>query len=113
MKPGDLVLVAFPQADLLAGKLRPALVIAIAPGRHADILLALVTSRVGQAVPQFDELVSLTDGDFAATGLKTASVIRLARLTAVDPIVIHAKLGEIGSDRLASVRLRLISWLKM
>ncbi len=29
MKAGDIVLVRFPQADLKAGKLRPALVIAI------------------------------------------------------------------------------------
>lgn len=45
MKPGDLVLIRFPQTDLKQGKLRPALIVAIAPGRHADILLALVTSR--------------------------------------------------------------------
>ena len=32
MKPGDIVLIRFPQADLQAGKLRPALVIAVAPG---------------------------------------------------------------------------------
>ena len=41
MKPGDVVLIRFPQTDLLIGKLRPALVVAIAPGRHADLLLAL------------------------------------------------------------------------
>lgn len=32
MKPGDIVLIRFPQADLQVGKLRPALVIALAPG---------------------------------------------------------------------------------
>ena len=45
MKPGDVVLVRFPQTDLEAGKLRPALVIAMSPGRHTDALLAMVTSR--------------------------------------------------------------------
>ena len=29
MKPGDIVLIRFPRADLKAGKLRPALVLAI------------------------------------------------------------------------------------
>ena len=56
MKPGDLVLVPFPQADAQAGKLRPALVLAIAPGRHKDILLAMITSRDYQVVPGYDEI---------------------------------------------------------
>ena len=85
MKPGDLVLIRFPQTDLEQGKLRPALIVAIAPGRHADILLALVTSRGYQAVPNFDELVEPTDPDFPISRLKTRSVIRLARLATVDP----------------------------
>ena len=39
MKPGDIVLIRFPQADLKSGKLRPALIIAISPSRHRDLLL--------------------------------------------------------------------------
>lgn len=57
MKPGNVVLIRFPQTDLLIGKLRPALVVAIAPGRHADLLLALISSRTYQAVPRFDHLI--------------------------------------------------------
>ena len=112
MKPGDLVLIRFPQTDLKQGKLRPALIVAIAPGRHADILLALVTSRGYQAVPNFDELVEPTDPDFPISRLKTRSVIRLARLATVDPGVIEARLGSISSDRLTRIRSRIIAWLK-
>ena len=36
MKPGEIVLIRFPQTDLTAGKLRPALIVAIAPGRHTQ-----------------------------------------------------------------------------
>lgn len=42
MKPGDIVLSRFPHADLKIGKLRPALVIAVAPVRHEDVLLAQI-----------------------------------------------------------------------
>ena len=112
MKPGDLVLIRFPQTDLKQGKLRPALVIAIAPGRHADVLLALVTSRGYQAVPDFDEVVEPTDPDFSVSRLKTRSVIRLARLASVDPSVMEARLGSITPNRLARIRGRLIKWLK-
>jgi len=48
MKPGDIVLIRFPQADLLAGTFRPALIIATAPGRHPDLLLALISSNTQQ-----------------------------------------------------------------
>ena len=54
MKPGDTVLIRFPQTDLQAGKLRPALVVAISPGRYADVLLALVSSRTYQTIPDFN-----------------------------------------------------------
>jgi mRNA interferase MazF len=110
--PGDVVLIPFPQADLRPGKLRPALVLAIAPGRHPDVLIALVTSQLAQAVPGFDEMVDTTDPDFAATGLKATSVIRLARLAAVDPSVIPARLGSIPPARLRALRQRLGAWLQ-
>lgn len=112
MKPGDLVLLRFPQTDLQQGKLRPALVIAIAPGRHADVLLALVTSRNYQALAGFAEIVEPTDPDFSLTRIKTRSVVRLARLATVEPGAIAAKLGSISPDRLTRIRDHLVSWLK-
>jgi mRNA interferase MazF len=111
VKPGDLVLLRFPDTDLQAGKLRPALVVAIAPGRHADVLLALMTSQGHQEVVGFDEVVAPEDADFAATRLKARSVIRLGRLASVSPVVIEARLGAISSTRLASIRKRLAEWL--
>ncbi|MCA9935879.1 MAG: type II toxin-antitoxin system PemK/MazF family toxin [Ardenticatenaceae bacterium] len=112
MTPGDIVLIRFPQTDLQAGKLRPALVVAIAPGRHTDLLLALITSRTYQAIPKFDEIITPTDSDYATTGLKTRSFIRLARLTSVDPSIINARLGHISPERLRQIRKRLADWLK-
>lgn len=64
MKSGDIVLLRFPQADLAEGKLRPALVVALAPGRHPDLLLALITSRMYQEIPDFDEVIEPSDSDF-------------------------------------------------
>lgn len=112
MKPGDIVLLRFPQADLQDGKLRPALVLAVAPGRHDDILLSLITSRVYQAIPNFDEIIQPSDDDFSASGLKVASVIRLARLTSIEPALIAARLGEIAPERLKAIKQRLINWLQ-
>lgn len=112
MKPGDVVLVRFPQTDLQAGILRPALVLANTPGRYADVLLALVSSRTYQAIPEFDEIIDPSDSDYEATGLKVRSVIRLARLATVEASVINARLGNISPERLQRLRERLIDWLQ-
>ena len=112
MKPGDIVLIRFPQADLKQGKFPPALVIAISPSRHSDLLLALISSRLYQATPEFDEIISLADQDYTTTGLKVASVIRLGRLTSVELSVINARLGSISLERLTRIRTQLIRWLQ-
>jgi len=111
MKPGDVVLVRFPQTDLEAGKLRPALVVALSPGRHSDALLAMITSRVYQSIPGFDEMIELTDKDFVDTGLKTRSVVRLSRLASVEVNAINAKLGEVSDERLSIAKQRILDWL--
>ncbi len=111
MNAGDIVLIRFPQADLQAGKLRPALIVAVAPGRHPDRLLALVTSRTTQLTPEFDELIEPTDPDYLTTGLKVRSIVRLSRLISVETSVINARLGNISQARLSQICTRLASWL--
>jgi mRNA interferase MazF len=111
MNPGDIILIRFPQADLQAGKLRPALIVAIAPGRHGDVLLAMITSQSSMAVVNFDEVIDPSDADYAATGLKIRSVIRLSRLATVAVGNIDARLGHISPERLRHIRGRIASWL--
>lgn len=112
MKPGDTVLISFPQADLQAGKLRSALVLAISPGRHSDVLLAMITSRPYQAISGFDEVIEPTDRDYPDTGLKARSTVRLSRLATVETSIINAKLGEISVERLRDAKKRVIAWLQ-
>ena len=111
MKAGELVLIPFPQADLSPGKLRPALVIAESPGNHDDFLLALVTSRLYQAVPDFDEIITTDDPDYGTSRLKRPSVVRLGRLATVERTTIVARLGRISPQRLARIQQTLSSWL--
>lgn len=113
MKAGDISLIRFPQSDLQTGKLRPALIVARAPGLHLDLLLALITSRTYQAVPGFDEVIDPADTDYSTTGLKARSVVRLARLVSVDPAIINARLGVISHTRLVQMRARLANWLNI
>lgn len=112
MKPGEIVLIRFPQTDLQAGKMRPALIAAITPGRYADVLLALISSRIYQTMPEFDEIIEPSAPDYEGTGLKVRSVVRLARLATVESSVINARLGNISSERLQKLRERLVDWLQ-
>lgn len=112
MKSGDVVLIRFPHADLQIGKLRPALVVAVAPGRYDDVLLALISSRTYQAVTGFDEIINPSDADYRTAGLKAASVVRLARLASVESAVINARLGRISPERMQQIIARLVDWLQ-
>lgn len=108
MKPGDVVLIRFPQTDLQAGKLRPALLIASVPGRLGDVLIALISSRTYHAIPDFDEIIDASDADYDNSGLKAPSVVRLARLATVSSSIIIARLGTISNDRLVGIKQHLI-----
>lgn len=110
-EPGQLVLVPFAFSDQSGLKLRPALLICRAPGRHDDWLLCMLSSRLHQAEPGFDEIVASQDPDFAATGLKVPSVIRLARVAVVDGGMLAGAIGSVGPDRLRKVRMRLADWI--
>jgi len=57
MRPGKLALLRSPHVDLEKGKLRPVPLIAPVPGNYPDWLVAMVSSRLEQAIPGFDEII--------------------------------------------------------
>jgi mRNA interferase MazF len=111
MKPGDLVLVSFPQADLHRGKLRPTLVVTHVPGKFSDLLVMMVTSKVHQAIADFDEIVATGHSDYAISGLKATSVIRLSRLATISSEAVQARIGRISMERHKALCERLAQWL--
>jgi mRNA interferase MazF len=108
---GQVVLFRFPQTDQAAGKLRPAVVLRRLPGPYDDWLICMVSSQLNHATPRFDEVMAETDADFAVSGLKTASVIRICRIAVVDRKVLLGAVGEISATRLERVRRTLSQWI--
>ncbi len=109
---GMVVLVPFPQVETdLRGKVRPAVVIRRLPGGYDDWLICMVSSRVAQSLDGFDEIVSDQDDDFAASGLKVSSVIRITRLAVCHGPVMLGSIGHVDDARLRRVRSRLCDWL--
>ena len=108
---GQIVLFRFPYADRKEAKLRPALVIRQLPGASDDGLICMISSQLSQEVSSFDEIVSEEDSDFNNSGLKFASVIRIARLAVVHKTILEGAIGEIGTERLTRIKNRLSDWL--
>ena len=111
-RSGQIVLFRFPQADLQEGKLRPALLLGKLPGEHGDWLICMISSQVRHYIHEFDEIVREEDSDFATSGLKVSSVIRVGRLAVVEAGILQGAAGEIAADRLQRIKMRLSQWLE-
>src|SRR5215475_11758599 len=81
---GQIILFRFPQTDLEEGKLRPALLLGKLPGDYDDWLICMISSQTRHHIPQLGEIIQDQDSDFAKSGVKIASVIRVGRLAVVE-----------------------------
>jgi mRNA interferase MazF len=97
MKPGDVLLTIMPQADG-SQKARPVLLLCRVPP-FDDFLVCGITTQLGNAVPGLDEIVSASDGDFKATGLKATSLIRTAYLALLPAARFNGRIGSVTEAR--------------
>jgi mRNA interferase MazF len=103
---GDVVPTRFPFTDLTGASLRPALV--ISQGLIGqDLVLAGISSVVRGVVAPTDYTVDTTHPEFALTGLRVTSVLRLHKLATVEQSVITRRLGRIGPQLQAQADARL------
>jgi len=109
MNQGDVVLTPVPQADGVI-KNRPAIVLREMPP-YRDLLVCGVSTQLHQAVQGFDEVIQRSDSDFANTGLKTASLIRLGFLAVLPRSNVMGSIGKISSARHKRLLKRLSDYL--
>lgn len=95
MSKGKVVLVPFPFDDWSSSKLRPAICLTDAIGAHRHIILAFITSRIPNDLLPSDLIVNSTDSDFATTGLRVTSTLRLHCLVTVSESLIKRQLGKV------------------
>lgn len=98
MTKGKIVLVPFPFDDLSATKVRPAVCLTNPIGPYNHIILAFITSKIPSDLLETDIVLDTTHPDFAASGLHTASTIRLDRLMTVRKSVVQRELGQLSTD---------------
>ena len=110
-RAGQVVLFPFPQVDLLDGKLRPALLLGRLPGEYEDWLICMISSQTRNYLLEFDEVVQESDDDFAESGLKMISIIRVGRLAVISNDLLPGAIGQISADRLIRIKKHLADWL--
>jgi mRNA interferase MazF len=105
MEKGDIVLIPFPFTDLSGSKNRPALVLV---SGEMDITLAFVSTQL-----KWKEETDILLKPTKENGLKTDSIIRLAKIATIDKELALGKLGRIDSKTLKIVNKNLITILKL
>ncbi len=101
----------FPRTDLEEGNLRPALLLGRLPGEYDDWLISLISSQLRHSIAGFDEVIQGSDPDFAESGLKVSSVIRVGRLAVVEGEILVGAIGQIAPGRLQRIKSHLAEWL--
>lgn len=102
-----IVLVPFPFDDLTVNKVRPAVCLTDEIKPHNHIVLAFVTSQISASASATDFVINKSDADFATTGLKVSSTIRLHRLMTVTKSIILRELGELSSSQRTEIDNKL------
>lgn len=94
-KPGEVVLVPFPFADLSKNKKRPALVLTAVKCKTLPpiVIVTMITSRVDSEMIQGDFLLK----KWKEAGLLHPSKVRLAKIVSVESNLIISRLSSLSS----------------
>jgi mRNA interferase MazF len=107
MTKGKVVLVPFPFDDLLTVKARPAVCLTEPLGPHRHVVLAFITSQILADPLDTDIVLDSNLANFAATGLRVSSTLRLHCLMTASASLIQRELGELSPAIQAEVAIRL------
>ena len=111
IRDGSIVLFTFPQTDLTCGKLRPALLLRRLPASEGDWLACMISTQLRHEIAGFDDLIRDSDADYASSGLKATSLVRVGRLAVISANILHGGIGIVTQERLNRIRSRLANWL--
>lgn len=104
---GDIVLILFPNSDLQSFKKRPALVVQADDLNTgiSQVIVALITSNMSRSSHNSRVTVLSNSAEFAASGLKTNSVLVTDNLATVRESFIDKTLGSFTKMELVDAAL--------
>jgi mRNA interferase MazF len=112
LNKGDIVLIPFPFTDLSQTKLRPAVVLWVDQIGN-DITLCFISSQNISNLGPEELLLDPTDQEFAGTGLKVASKVRVAKLTTLERSLIARRLGKLSQGQMQKLDATLLQTFQL
>ena len=100
MKPGAIILLPFPFAELTNIKVRPAVVICTTADKHRDVLVSAITSIVPEILSKNEILLEPEP----TNGLRVRSVIKVDRIVTVKRGSVIAILGTLSEKQLKTFK---------
>lgn len=97
MKEGSVALTPLPQADGQV-KNRPTIALREMPP-YGDFLVCGISTQLHQQVIGFDEIIERSHVDYATSGLKSPSLIRLGFLAVLPASAFIGSIGSISRER--------------
>jgi mRNA interferase MazF len=104
---GKIVLLPFPFDDFSALKVRPAVCLTDPVGEHRHIVVAFITSQISTEILDSDLVLTADHAEFARTGLRVNSTLRLHRLMTVTTTLVKRELGELAPSLQTEISARL------
>ena len=105
-RPGDVVLVPFPFADLTTSKRRPTLILATVTPKTLPVILivAMITSQLNSEIIDADVVIE----HWEESGLIYPSKIRLAKLVSIEKDLVVHKLGALREKDWKVIKKRFL-----
>ena len=110
MREGEIVLAVLPQVDK-EQKPRPVLI--LRKMLNGDFLVCAISTQLNKYIPEFDEIIRADDSEFAATGLKKESLVRLSFLHVVPLNELRRSIGYISDRVYQKLLLNLSKYLSL
>ncbi|RZM74360.1 type II toxin-antitoxin system PemK/MazF family toxin [Leptolyngbya iicbica] len=104
---GSVVLVNFPFTDLSQTKLRPAVILWVAPV-GIDVVVCAITSQQLDHLEAGEFKLEINDLEFRQTGLRVSSKVRVTRVVTLERRLVVRKLGDLGKQYLQELNRQII-----
>jgi mRNA interferase MazF len=98
MMKRKIVLIDFPYDNLSDSKIRPAYCLTDPVGEQRQIIFAFITSRIPATLLTTDLVLDSVHPDFARSGLRKPSTLRLNHLITLRRSMIQRRLGELSLE---------------
>ncbi len=113
MQRGEIYLASFPFGNAPGMKLRPVLLLTSPIGTSAEVVAVYISSVIPATLLPSDIVLDPQTPEFASTGLKVISLLRLHKLATIHSSSVQRFLGSLSASALQEVDTKLRAVLNL